>query len=107
MNARRCPPPGDRDANYWAAIARDSERQTVDAVTRLADAEMEELRQELATVRDTLRLRTEAHGRLAETIDRVRAVVQRGLYEDEMGYRNGAAHALHAIDDVLNPEVTA
>ena len=59
-------PEPSRQDRYWAAIVRDHAAGGVDAVTRLADAENDALRHDLATVRDTLRLRTAALQRVID-----------------------------------------
>jgi hypothetical protein len=65
----------DRDARYWAAITRDQSRQTVDAVTRLADSEQEALQARL----DQAEARVD---QLTDTIDRVRSVAADGWWSD-------------------------
>jgi hypothetical protein len=44
----------DRDARYWAAMHADMTRRQVDAVTRLADSELDEVRGLLALRSDAL-----------------------------------------------------
>lgn len=60
--------PEDRDGRYWAAISRDQARQTVDAVTRLADSEQAAVQRRL----DEAEKRIDD---LLDTIARVRSLL--------------------------------
>jgi hypothetical protein len=56
----------DRDARYWAAMHADMTRRQVDAVTRLADSELDE-------VRGMLKLRSDALNATGERAEKAEA----------------------------------
>lgn len=74
--------PDARDSRYWAAIRRDREMQTVDAVTRLADSEQAGLQARL----DQAEARVDQLlDRLADSIDVGHLAHQREWSRDTFG----------------------